>query len=283
MNDDNRQRAQALVNRLLHEAGDKTAEGNYKAALTAVKKAKALDQTNVYILALERQVEQIQELSITGIVTEEQKGDILGSIPNLVDQAIRADSALTKADGHGSTREETPGEREARDAAGRWLKNQYFQRAYAFVQKSEYDHALTELRKTFSIDDQDRVAREFELKIVQMLELQRHEPPLARPEPVAPALRQEPSPALPPLQRGGDAGKPPAGKKGSGTLWMAVIVTMAIVILAAFYFWNRQHSTPPVPTINESDQEKAEETPVYPVPPPQLPTDTTRTDTASSG
>ena len=68
MNEADKKHAQALVNRLLHEAGDKGAAGEYKHALTAVRKAKALDLTNVYTLALERQLEQIEELAVTGLV-----------------------------------------------------------------------------------------------------------------------------------------------------------------------------------------------------------------------
>ena len=281
MNDDNTQRAQALVNRLLSEAGERASAGSYKAALTAVKKAKALDQTNVFILALERQIEQILELSITGILTDEQKNDILGSIPNLVDQAIGADSALKKPDAPHTSHEETPEEREARVAAGRWLKNQYFQRAHDFVRKNEYEHALTELRKTFSIDDQDKVAREFELKIIQMLEIQRHEPPLARSEPGVPAPPSTPRPAsLPDLHQRED-NRPAVTRKKPGSLWIAVIVAVAVIVLGILYFWNRQHSTPSVPHIEESAQEKTEDVPLYPVPPPQIPSDTTRSDTSS--
>jgi hypothetical protein len=76
MNEDDKHRAQALVNRLLNEAAQKAAGGEYKAALSAAKKAKALDQTNVFLLALERQIEQLGELAITGFLTEAQKNDI---------------------------------------------------------------------------------------------------------------------------------------------------------------------------------------------------------------
>ncbi|HEX7572552.1 MAG TPA: hypothetical protein VF514_05620, partial [Bacteroidota bacterium] len=189
MNEDNKHRAQALVNRLLREAGDKAATGEYKAALTAVKKAKALNQTNVFLLALERQLEQIGELAITGLLGDAQKNDILGSIPGLVDQASQSSSALEKPDAVEESRTETVEEREARTAAGRWLKNQYFQRSHNFVRKSEYDQALQELRKIFSIDDQDKVAREFELKIVQMLEMRRRQPMVTRPD----SVQQQPA------------------------------------------------------------------------------------------
>jgi hypothetical protein len=281
MNDDDKHRAQALVNRLLREAGDKTAKGEYKAALTAVKKAKALDQANVFLLALERQIEQIEELAITGLLSDAQKADIMGSIPGLVSQASQASSALEKPDALKTSKTETAEEREARIAAGRWLKNQYFQRSHDFVREGEYDQALQELRKIFSIDDQDRVAREFELKIMQMLELRRRQPLVARPD----SVQQQPAQDIPPGTSGPVAPEKEisvAPARRSSGVWIAVIVTVIVVVLAAAYFWNRQKSTPAVPQIHETVQDKNEETPIYPVPPAQVPADTTKQDTSAT-
>jgi hypothetical protein len=289
MNDTDKHRAQALVNRLLREAGDKAATGEYKAALTAVKKAKALDQANVYLLALERQIEQMEELAITGLLGDAQKTDILGSIPALVDQASQSSSALEKPDALEASRTETPSEHEARIAAGRWLKNQYFQRSHDFVREGEYDQALQELRKIFSIDDQDKIAREFELKIMQMLELRRRQPLISR----ADEVRQQSSQNLPSETAG--LGTPAAGqtaapateqtlvrvKKSHGVL-IAVIVTLMIVALAAVYFWNRHKAPPAVPRIQDAVQEKTEDAPIYPVPAAQVPADTTARDSAAA-
>jgi hypothetical protein len=287
MNDTDKNRARALVNRLLREAGDKAVTGEYKAALTAVKKAKALDQANVYLLALERQIEQMEELAITGLLGEAQKTDILGSIPGLVDQASHSSSALEKPDALEASRTETAEEREARIAAGRWLKNQYFQRSHDFVRDGEYDQALQELRKIFSIDDQDKIAREFELKIMQMLELRRRQPLVAR----ADAVRQQPPQVSPPELSGpvapaGEQTADPAtaqtvipAKKGHGVL-IAVIVTVIVITLAAVYFWNRHKAAPAVPRIQDAVQEKTEDAPIYPVPPAQVPADSTTRDSS---
>ena len=281
MNDDDKHRAQALVNRLLKEAGDKASTGEYNAALTAVKKAKALDQTNVFLLALERQLEQIRELAITGLLSDAQKNDILGSIPGLVDQASQSSSALEKPDVVESGRTETAGEHEARIAAGRWLKNQYFQRSHTFVRKGEYDQALQELRKIFSIDDQDKVAREFELKIMQMLELRRRQPMLTRPD----SVQQQPPQDSPPESSAPVAAVeketvPP--EKKSRSVLIAVIVSLILVTLAAAYFWNRHKSTPAVPKVRETVPEQIEDAPIYPVPPAQVPPDTTKPDSSTA-
>jgi len=235
MNEADKKHAQALVNRLLHEAGDKGAAGEYKHALTAVRKAKALDLTNVYTLALERQLEQMEELAITGLLTDAQKADILDSLPRLVRQAAAAGTALSIPGELEGTRVENPEAREARFAAGRWLKNQYFQRAHDFVTMGEYDHAILELRRIFSIDDQDQVAREFESKILQMLELKRQQPPVTRP--VTVQQLPEPPPGTPKSVPVEDA--PVTAMRSNKTLWIAISVVLIVAILAALFFWNR--------------------------------------------
>ena len=235
MNEADKKHAQALVNRLLHEAGDKGAAGEYKLALTAVRKAKALDLTNVYTLALERQLEQMEELAVTGLLTDAQKADILESLPRLVRQAAAAGTALQFPGVQDVTRVETPEEREVRIAAGRWLKNQYFQRAHDFVTKAEYDHAILELKKIFSIDEQDQVAREFESKILQMLELKRRQPPLIRPE----TLQQKPEPASEAPAPVPAEEAPVEATKSNKVIWIAVIVIIITVALVALYFLSR--------------------------------------------
>ncbi len=281
MNEDDKHRAQALVNRLLREAGHKASTGEYNAALTAVKKAKALDHANVFLLALERQLEQIRELAITGLLSDAQKNDILGSIPGLVDQASQLSSAREKPDAVEAGRTETAVEHEARIAAGRWLKNQYFQRSHDFVRRGDYDQALQELRKIFSIDDQDKVAREFELKIMQMLELRRRQPVLIRPDSVQHQPRQDSPPESSEPVPETEEAKVAPGKKSRGVL-ITVIAFLILVALATVYFWRRHKSTPAVPQVHETVPEQIEDAPMYPVPPAQVPSDTTKNDTTTA-
>jgi tetratricopeptide (TPR) repeat protein len=275
MNDDDKQRAQALVNRLLNEARENAAANEFRAALTAIKKAKALDQANVYLLALERQIEQIDDLLSAGNLNDTQKADILESVPRLVDQAIQSDSALGRPGSPRTPSKETPEDAEARIAAGRWLKNQYFQRAHDFVRKGEYDHALTELRRIFSVDDQDKIAREFELKILQMLELQRRQPLVTATRPTQPA-EGEAAVAAPSAPDRGTHGT----TRKSTLIWIAVIITLLVVAIGSWYFWKRHQATPAVPHIQEQTLEKTDEAPLYPVPPVQLAPDTTKKDSS---
>jgi hypothetical protein len=271
MNDNDKRHAQALVNKLLKEAEEKTKGGDYRPALTAVRKAKALDQGNVFLLALERQVEQMGDLVLTGTLTDAQKLDILDSVPRLVQQASNSESVLTE----GSPGQSSEDLREAKIAAGRWLKNQYFQRSHEFVRTGEYERALTELRKIFSIDDQDKVAREFEMKIMQMLELRRHQPPVLQAELPGQAEQKPVAPAGEPA--------PPKAKPASGrrVIVYMVAITVVAIILAAVFFWNRRQSPPTRPHVQESIIEKPEEQPIYPVPPARVGADTTARDSTA--
>jgi hypothetical protein len=277
MNEDDKRRAQALVNKLLKEAGDKATSGEYRSALTAVKKAKALDQGNVFLLALERQLEQIGDLAMTGSLTDAQKSDILGSVPRLVDQATNSPSVLEHNPATPAAAAEAE---EARLAAGRWLKNQYFQRAHEFVRTGEYDHALGELRKIFSIDDQDQVAREFEMKIMQMLELKRHQSPALRPE-AAPKAQPQ-APVEPAAQPEKPAGEEPPARGGRSVLITTIILTLIAILLGAFYFWHRHNTGPVAPRVKDSIEEKADDAPLYPVPPSQVAPDTTARDSVKT-
>jgi len=274
MNDNDKRRAQALVNKLLKEAEEKTKSGDYRSALTAVRKAKALDQGNVFLLALERQVEQMGDLALTGTLTEAQKIDILDSVPRLIEQASNSDSVLAQGSA-GQSAEEL---HEARDAAGRWLKNQYFQRSHEFVRTGDYEHALSELRKIFSIDDQDKVAREFEMKIMQMLELRRHQPPVLQTE-LTTQAEQKPAARVnePRAQEPG----PAAGHSGRRVLLYGIIITLVAVILAAVYFWNRHQAPPQKPHVQESIIETPADQPIYPVPQTRVGTDSTAKDTTA--
>jgi hypothetical protein len=274
MNDDDKRRAQALVNKLLKEAEEKTKGGDYRSALTAVRKAKALDQGNVFLLALERQVEQIGDLAMTGTLTEAQKIDILDSVPRLIGQSTNSDSVLAQ----GASEQSAEDLLEARTAAGRWLKNQYFQRSHDYVRSGDYEHALMELRKIFSIDDQDKVAREFEMKIMQMLELKRHQPPVLQSEVPAPPVRR---PGEPADEETGQESRPGIARSGRRILLYAIGLTMAAVVLAVVYFWNRHQSPPPKPHLQESIIEKPGEQPMYPVPPTRVGADSTARDTTA--
>ena len=61
MNSEDKAHAQALVRRLLGEARDHASSGAFQEALAAIRKARGLEPSNVFILAFERQIESIAD------------------------------------------------------------------------------------------------------------------------------------------------------------------------------------------------------------------------------
>lgn len=190
MNDNEKQHARALIERLIAEAQNDIEQKAYVRALTAIRKAKVLDVTNIYILAFERQVEQLNDLTSSGTLTDEQRTDILDSLPGIIEQAKSTQAPLATPETADAERRSTPEQLEQMRAARQWLKNQYFQRTHDHVKKQEYTRALAELRRVFVIDKDDLFAHGFERKIVHMQELQKQKPPApAEVPPVSPDMQ----------------------------------------------------------------------------------------------
>ena len=282
MNNDDRTHAQDLVRRLLTEAQEHAAAGAFADALANIRKAHALDPANVFILAFERQIEQIQEHSSSGTLGPDQRQDILDSLAGIVAQATATEPPPPPAEGTKVTRQPAPEEREQVRAARQWLKNQYLQRAHSHVVKKQFDQALAEIRRVFIIDERDRFAREFELKILQMQELQRRKP-IVSAEPATPPV---PPPLAAATLEDALRRQPRARRRMNLAMKIAIILAAVVIAFGFYYFWKREQPHPlTVPaqqeqTAPEETSEGVSDEPVYPLPPLTTP-DTLRTDSAA--
>ncbi len=154
----------------LQDASALAGRGEYAAALRHVRSVKSVQPENIYVLAFERQVEQLLELTEGGFITEEQRMDILESIPGIVERAIQQPNTRP-SDMASPTRRLEQASTEERSAALSWLKNQYFQHAHDYVQKGQFSHALTEIQRVYIIDPNNDTARDFEKQIHKLLDL----------------------------------------------------------------------------------------------------------------
>jgi hypothetical protein len=291
MSDDERAHAQALITRLLQEVEQKANEGAYPTALIPVRKAKALDRTNVYILALERQVEQLNELSGKGQLSEEQRTDILDSLPVLVENALRNTTPLQIPGVPPGDRVETPQEEKEKRAAAQWLKNQYFQRAHAYVKNTEYDLALAEVQRVTVLDKHDSFAGEFELKIMQLLELRRRQPLVSRTgagtggAPLLPGTPASGDPQSGEVPGAAGRSSSPAksqSRKKTPLVIVAVLITLVCVILAIYFFSKRDQARKQyVPAVTEPAPD-VEDDRYIPIPPPTLTDSSSSADTTHS-
>jgi TonB family protein len=152
----------------LREAQHFAEANQLEESLAVIKGVKALDPRNVYILAFEKQVEQLLGMSGTGALTQEQRADILESIPGIVDRAVEGASVST-ADAPTVAAPGSPAaSRDDKAAALEWLKDQYFQHAHEYVQKGEHEHALAEIRRVYIIDPGNSTAIDFERRVMQL-------------------------------------------------------------------------------------------------------------------
>jgi len=288
MSENDSAHAQALITRLLQEGVQKANEGSYPTALVPIRKAKALDRTNVYTLALERQVEQLHELSGAGKLSEEQRTDILDSLPVLAENALRNATPLQTTGVPAGDSAETPQEDKEKRAAAQWLKNQYFQRAHAYVSSGEYDLALAEVQRVTALDKDDHFASEFELKIMQMLELRRRQPLVNRAGPdtgEGPLLSGVPPSGS--RQAGGVPGAAgqssrsaeSTSRKKTPLVVVAILITIVCVALAIYFFASRDKSGKQyVPAVTEPAPD-VEGDHYVPLPPPTITDSSKSTDT----
>ena len=241
---------------LLAQGRDLAEAGKHHDALAAVREAKKLHPRNVYILAFERQVEQLIELSLAGTLGDDERSDILESIPGIMERALagsgeRAFPSVPAPDAAAAERA-----RAERAASHEWLKSQYFQHAHEYVKKGEYDHALTEIRRVFIIDPENAIARDFEVQIAELSRVSRESTP-AQASPAAPAPAPAPTPgpqstrpATKPRPPEKAAGKPrmhgnaaPAGRRKLSPLSIILLfLALALLAFATVYLVKRLES-----------------------------------------
>ncbi len=281
MNNDDKAHAQALVRRLLGEAKDHANSGAIQEALNAIRKVRGLDPSNVFILAFERQIEQIQEHLASGTLSDDQRKDIIDSLAGIVQNATASEVQPEPSEEAPGQPEPAPEQREQVRAARQWLKNQYLQRAHSHVIKKEYDKALSEIRRVFIIDDRDRFAREFELKVLQMQELSRRKTLVFDEGGLENGVTRQP--AEPVIEKPVPPPPPPAEKKSGWALRIAIIASIALLVFAFYYFWKREQPRSVNITPAEEQTIPAEEAdePVYKIPPPATP-DSARADTSAT-
>ncbi len=159
----------ASVVRQLREAGDSIRGGAFGEALEAIGHLRREMPKNIYCIGLEKQIQKL-----TLLPEGSQRQEILSSIPNLIDRAI--DEARR------SGKSRVPkNERRVSSASGtravalERLITQYFGHAERYFREGDYEKALVELRRVHIIDPDNRQAREFEDKLVGLIEAGREE------------------------------------------------------------------------------------------------------------
>jgi TonB family protein len=235
----------------LYQAQAKTEAGQYRDALSVVRESKVLEPRNIYILAFEKQVEQLAELSEMNMLSDEQRADILESLPGIIERAAESSNAPQDTAPARDTRAELNREREERAAALEWLKNQYFQHAHEYVRKEEYQHALAEIRRVFIIDPNNKIAKDFEKQIDQLISLRKVQatPRTQTAASAYPGGGGSPRTDSSGLRTTPETTEPKAKSPISSTVIIAVVLTLIAIAIAFYYFRAREKMLkPPAPT-----------------------------------
>jgi len=268
-----KQREESPLFQHLHDALGKAESGDYNEALSLLRPAKSLEPRNIYILAFEKQLEQLIEFKQRNILSDEQRSDIMDSLPGIVERALGGSAGIQgeagSPAGDRQEAEETGRSGEERSAAFEWLKNQYFQHAHEHVRKGEYQNALGEIRRVYIIDPGNKVARDFERQIqvaaklhserLRVQEAAPPAPPAELPRPSAPPRPQATraadgediptkteewsSPVPPyPVNLRGPMAEPEHEKDSSTAIVIGILVTILVAIAAGYFFMGRQSS-----------------------------------------
>jgi TonB family protein len=159
----------------------------YGKAINAIKDAKFADPRNIYIIALEKQVMLLSDLSKKRTSAEAYKKEVRDTIPEIIRRAVedsRKRAELKAKDpGTGPLDDSEiadPYTRE-RDLALKKLRNQFVKRAEECIDRGDYQNALEEIRRIFIIDPHNTIARDLEKKIEQLVTFNKNEE--VKPEP----------------------------------------------------------------------------------------------------
>ncbi|MBM2841165.1 MAG: TonB family protein [Bacteroidetes bacterium] len=197
-------------------ASDSVLIGEYSEALALVMELRAAYVGNIYLDTMAKQVELLLSLTNSNALTEEQRSEILDTIPGLIE------CASVEAEEH----VQSPALRETADS---WtettdrkvvvanLVNDFLANVEQYVIKGKYQEALTEIQRIYRIDPQNATAKSLEQTIgrkVSTLVAASH--PRAKPDDILP-------PTADPL--GKKASAPP--KKG---VYVAPVTAVQAVI-----------------------------------------------------
>jgi TonB family protein len=160
----------SAVARQLREAGDSVRGGAFGEALEAIGHLRREMPKNIYCIGLEKQIQKLIFLP-----EGSEKREILSSVvPNLIERAIDEAHRTGRSRALKNQRRESTASG-TRAVALERLVTQYFGHAERYFREGDYEKALVELRRVHIIDPDNRQAREFEEKLVRLIEGGQHE------------------------------------------------------------------------------------------------------------
>jgi len=151
---------QPMIALELNVALEEVKEGRLPQALTSVKRIRASHPQNIFVVALQKQVEKMEDLQQAGTLTPDERSHLFQSLPAIVERAIEEHNRNI---GHVESRPD-----EQKTAALEKLRNQYLQRADECIEKEEFDRAQEEVKRVYIVSPGDENARIYERRIAKL-------------------------------------------------------------------------------------------------------------------
>ena len=214
-------------------AREKIREGNHAAALQALAQAKALDPRNIFLIALEKQVSRLKN----GGILPRERAEIVESLESLFERVL-ADGPTRPAAG-GPPTVSMPAAGERKDLRLKLVVDQYFKHADEWIQRGDFEAAAKEIERVLLIDPQNRVAKEYQTRVQQLLTADpvhaavEEERALPLPSGPVPASHTHAAPAPVPA---------PVNEKKGGRLWLMIGVGVLLIgVIVGGVFLLRPH------------------------------------------
>ncbi len=146
----------------------------YSKALAIIKNAKHSDHRNVYIIALEKQVKLLSDLSKQQPRNELYRKQICSTISDIIRCAIHESRIRAGTDKDTAARKDLRGGEiaprfDTQETAIKKLLKQILRFAEEFVRKGDYKSALAELNRIYIIDPENIRAKNLEKKIETLI------------------------------------------------------------------------------------------------------------------
>jgi len=145
---------------------EQTLSGHYADALSAVARAKSADPRNIYVFAMEKQITRLQR----GGMSPAERTEALETLPGLVERAhAERERRLPSTPSTVAAQPVLRPLTDERETRLRELVDQYFRHADDWVKRGDYASGLQEIHRVLLVDPENRIAREYERKIEQLM------------------------------------------------------------------------------------------------------------------
>jgi len=152
----------ALLSSHLKEVQGRVREGQFQEALESIQQARTTEPHNLYVIALQKQVERLRDLSQDKTLSEKARYEIQRTLEAIASRAVSVPTNDQQQEREIAEREE----------ALENIRRSYLLRADEYLTEGDLQRALREVRRLHILHPHDPEAERYEKKINHILGLQ---------------------------------------------------------------------------------------------------------------